>query len=186
MEQELNLPYDRALSEAVWRRVAPELTPFAPLPAPEEREACCMAAPTEDGLVRVQRFIDEEVSMARAYRCRARRAPPAARRTLLRMADEELSHARTLLTAHYLMTGRFYQPPAAAGQEPSMPWCQLLRELYHEEACGGAAYAQAAEDTEDVCLRELFQRLSRAEYGHAAMLLRLLENSLTSGNNLLK
>ena len=50
----------------------------------------------------------------------------------------------------------------------------------------GAAYAQAAEDTEDVCLRELFQRLSRAEYGHAAMLLRLLENSLTSGNNLLK
>ena len=164
MEQELNLPYDRALSEAVWRRVAPELTPFAPLPAPEEREACCMAAPTEDGLVRVQRFIDEEVSMARAYRC----------------------HARTLLTAHYLMTGRFYQPPAAAGQEPSMPWCQLLRELYHEEACGGAAYAQAAEDTEDVCLRELFQRLSRAEYGHAAMLLRLLENSLTSGNNLLK
>ena len=72
MEQELNLPYDRALSEAVWRRVAPELTPFAPLPAPEEREACCMAAPTEDGLVRVQRFIDEEVSMARAYRCHAR------------------------------------------------------------------------------------------------------------------
>ena len=186
MEQELNLPYDRALSEAVWRRVAPELTPFAPLPAPGEREACCMAAPTEDGLVRVQRFIDEEVSMARAYRCHARSAPPAARRTLLRMADEELSHARTLLTAHYLMTGRFYQPPAAAGQEPSMPWCQLLRELYHEEACGGAAYAQAAEDTEDVCLRELFQRLSRAEYGHAAMLLRLLENSLTSWNNLLK
>ena len=186
MEQELNLPYDRALSEAVWRRVAPELTPFAPLPAPEEREACCMAAPTEDGLVRVQRFIDEEVSMARAYRCHARSAPPAARRTLLRMADEELSHARTLLTAHYLMTGRFYQPPAAAGQEPSMPWCQLLRELYHEEACGGAAYAQAAEDTEDVCLRDIFRRFSQAEYGHAASLLHLLESSLTTGNNLLK
>ena len=29
MEQELNLPYDRVLSEAVWRRVAPELTPKA-------------------------------------------------------------------------------------------------------------------------------------------------------------
>ena len=41
MEQELNLPYDRALSEAVWRRVAPELTPFAPLPADEAQEACC-------------------------------------------------------------------------------------------------------------------------------------------------
>ena len=98
--------------------------------------------------------------MARAYRCHARSAPAAARRAMLRMADEELAHARTLLTAHYLMTGKFYQPPAAAGQEPPLPWCQLLREL--------------------------FQRLSRAEYGHAAMLLHVLESSLTSGNNLLK
>ena len=117
---------------------------------------------------------------------RLRASIPAARRALLRMAEEELSHGRTLLAAHYLMTGKCYQPPAAAGQEPPLPWCQLLRELYHEETCGGAAYAQAAEDTEDVCLRELFQRLSRAEYGHAAMLLHLLENCLTSGNNLLK
>ena len=137
MEQELNLPYDRALSEAVWRRVAPELTPFAPLPADEAQEACCMAVPTEDGLTRLRRFIDEEVSMARAYRCHARSAPAAARRAMLRMADEELAHARTLLTAHYLMTGKFYQPPAAAGQEPPLPWCQLLRELYHEETCRG-------------------------------------------------
>ena len=165
MEQELRLPYDRKLSEAVWRRVLPELSPFDPLSEPDET-ACCMAAPPEDGLARLRRLIDEEVSMARAYRCHARCAPPAAR--------------------HYLMTGKCYQPPAAAGQEPPLPWCQLLRELYHEETCGGAAYAQAAEDTEDVCLRELFQRLSRAEYGHAAMLLHLLENCLTSGNNLLK
>ena len=27
MEQELRLPYDRKLSEAVWRRVLPELSP---------------------------------------------------------------------------------------------------------------------------------------------------------------
>ena len=46
----------------------------------------------------------------RAYRCHARSAPAAARRAMLRMADEELAHARTLLTAHYLMTGKFYQP----------------------------------------------------------------------------
>ena len=161
MEQELRLPYDRKLSEAVWRRVLPELSPFDPLSEPDET-ACCMAAPPEDGLARLRRLIDEEVSMARAYRCHARCAPPAARRVLLRMAEEEFSHGRTLLAAHYLMTGKCYQPPAAAGQEPPLPWCQLLRELYHEETCGGAAYAQAAEDTEDVCLRELFQRLSRA------------------------
>ena len=183
MEQELRFACDRRLSEDIWRRVAPELTPFAPEDAVPQ--AGCMAA-EGDWPQRIQRFIDEEVSVARAYRCRARNAPPAARRTLLRMADEEYSHARTLLTVHYLMTGRCYQPPAAVGEEPPMPWCQLLRELYHGETCGGAAYAQAAEDAADVCLQEILHRLSRAEYAHAALLLHLLENTLTSGNNLLK
>lgn len=65
MEQELRLPYDRKLSEAVWRRVLPELSPFDPLSEPDET-ACCMAAPPEDGLARLRRLIDEEVSMARA------------------------------------------------------------------------------------------------------------------------
>ena len=174
MEQELNLPYDRALSEAVWRRVAPELTPFAPLPADEAQEACCMAVPTEDGLTRLRRFIDEEVSMVRAYRCHARSAPAAARRAMLRMADEELAHARTLLTAHYLMTGKFYQPPAAAGQEPPLPWCQLLRELYHEEACGGYNYRRASQETLDPCLQQLLLAFSQDEYRHANAMLCLL------------
>ena len=57
MEQELRLPYDRKLSEAVWRRVLPELSPFAPLSEPDET-ACCMAVPTEDSLARLRRFID--------------------------------------------------------------------------------------------------------------------------------
>ena len=183
MEQEMSPVLDRRLSQEVWQRVAQSLPPLEPEPP---QEACCMAVPTEDGLTRLRRFIDEEVSMARTYRHYARCAPPTARRTLLRMADDELAHARTLLSAHYLMTGKYYQPPTAAGEEPSLPWCQLLRELYHQEACGGWEYGQAAEDTEDVCLQDIFRQLSRTEYGHAAMLLHLLENSLTTGNNLLK
>lgn len=183
MEQERSPVFDRQLSQEVWQRVAQSLPPLEPEPP---QEACCMAVPAEDGLTRLRRFIDEEVSMAWAYRRRARCAPPPARRTLLRMADDELAHARTLLSAHYLMTGKYYQPPAAAGEEPPLPWCQLLRELYHQEACGGWEYAQAAEDTADVCLQDIFRQLSQAEYGHAAAVLHLLENSLTTGNNLLK
>ena len=113
--------------------------------------------------------------MARAYRRQVRCAPPSARRTLLRLSDEELAHARTLLAAHYLLTGRYYRPPTPVGEEPRSSWCRLLRELYREETCGGWAYAQAAEDTEDVCLREIWEELSAAEYRHARQLLSLLE-----------
>ena len=186
MEQEMSTAFDRQLSQEVWQRVAQSLPPLEAEEEEARGAACCMAVPAEDGLMRLRRFIDEEVSMARAYRHYARCAPPPARRTRLRMADDELSHARTLLSAHYLMTGKYYQPPTAAGEELPLPWCQLLRELYHQEACGGWEYARAAEETEDVCLRDIFRQLSRTEYGHAAGLLRLLENSLTTGNNLLK
>ena len=39
----------------------------------------------------------------------------------------------------------------------------------------GLRYAQAAEATEDVCLREIWEELSAAEYRHARQLLSLLE-----------
>jgi len=176
MEQELNIAYDQKLTREVWQRVAQSLPPLE-APAADTGIA---APPPEDSTHRLRRFIDEELSMARAYRRQVRCAPPSARRTLLRLSDEELAHARTLLAAHYLLTGRYYRPPTPVGEEPRSSWCRLLRELYREETCGGWAYAQAAEDT------DIFRRFSQAEYGHAASLLHLLESSLTTGNNLLK
>lgn len=185
MEQELNIAYDQKLTREVWQRVAQSLPPLEASAA--DTGSCGITAPPpEDSTHRLQRFIDEELSLARAYRRQVRCAPPSARRTLMRLSDEELAHARTLLAAHYLLTGRYYRPPTPVGAEPRSSWCRLLRELYREETCGGWAYAQAAEDTEDVCLRDIFRRFSQAEYGHAASLLHLLESSLTTGNNLLK
>ena len=174
MEQELNIAYDQKLTREVWQRVAQSLPPLE-APAADTGSCGIAAPPPEDSTHRLRRFIDEELSMARAYRRQVRCAPPSARRTLLRLSDEELAHARTLLAAHYLLTGRYYRPPTPVGEEPRSSWCQLLRELYREETCGGWAYAQAAEDTEDVCLREIWEELSAAEYRHARQLLSLLE-----------
>lgn len=186
MEQELNIAYDQKLTREVWQRVAQSLPRRWKRPPRIPAAAASPPRRPEDSTHRLRRFIDEELSMARAYRRQVRCAPPSARRTLLRLSDEELAHARTLLAAHYLLTGRYYRPPTPVGEEPRSSWCRLLRELYREETCGGWAYAQAAEDTEDVCLRDIFRRFSQAEYGHAASLLHLLESSLTTGNNLLK
>ena len=61
------------------------------------------------------------------------------------------------------------------GRVERLPWREVLRTRYHAETCGGLRYAQAAEATEDVCLREIWEELSAAEYRHARQLLSLLE-----------
>ena len=126
MEQELNIAYDQKLTREVWQRVAQSLPPLE-APAADTGSCGIAAPPPEDSTHRLRRFIDEELSMARAYRRQVRCAPPSARRTLLRLSDEELAHARTLLAAHYLLTGRYYRPPTPVGEEPRSSWCRLLR-----------------------------------------------------------
>ena len=87
----------------------------------------------------------------------------------------EGSHARRLMGVYYLVTGCCYQPRLQGGRVESLPWREVLRTRYHAETCGGLRYAQAAEATEDVCLREIWEELSAAEYRHARQLLSLLE-----------
>ena len=125
MEQELNIAYDQKLTREVWQRVAQSLPPLE-APAADTGSCGIAAPPPEDSTHRLRRFIDEELSMARAYRRQVRCAPPSARRTLLRLSDEELAHARTLLAAHYLLTGRYYRPPTPVGEEPRSSWCRRL------------------------------------------------------------
>ena len=99
----------------------------------------------------------------------------AARRLLRQLAGEEGSHARRLMGVYYLVTGCCYQPRLQGGRVEHLPWREVLRTRYHAETCGGLRYAQAAEATEDVCLREIWEELSAAEYRHARQLLSLLE-----------
>ena len=87
----------------------------------------------------------------------------------------EGSHARRLMGVYYLVTGCCYQPRLQGGRVERLPWREVLRTRYHAETCGGLRYAQAAEVTEDVCLREIWEELSAAEYRHARQLLSLLE-----------
>ena len=102
-------------------------------------------------------------------------AEPEQLAALRQLAGEEGSHARRLMGVYYLVTGCCYQPRLQGGRVERLPWREVLRTRYHAETCGGLRYAQAAEVTEDVCLREIWEELSAAEYRHARQLLSLLE-----------
>ena len=155
--------------DRIWQRVSPELDPY-----PEVR-AACREPSREPGAGDIPERTDE-LADRRAYLAYAACAPNVAARRLLRqLAGEEGSHARRLMGVYYLVTGCCYQPRLQGGRVERLPWREVLRTRYHAETCGGLRYAQAAEVTEDVCLREIWEELSAAEYRHARQLLSLLE-----------
>ena len=141
-------------AENIPKRTGAAAVPAAPeIPAEPAESGCCLAGRAMGSIRLIQDFIEDELADRRAYLAYAACAPNVAARRLLRqLAGEEGSHARRLMGVYY-----------------------LVRTRYHAETCGGLRYAQAAEATEDVCLREIWEELSAAEYRHARQLLSLLE-----------
>ncbi len=95
-----------------------------------------------------------------------------------RLASDETGHVKALQAALFLLTGGTYPVTVVLPPQPKLLWRDRLRERWHEEARGGAAYARAAERTPDRCLEKLYERLSADEYRYAEALARLLEKSL--------
>ena len=164
----------------VWQRVAPELEPYPAVRStvPAAAANCCIARRREEAEQLVD-FIGHELVDRQVYCQQLRVAPPAARRVLRQLVEEEGGHARRLMGLYYMMTGQCCRtaPPAADGE--CLAWCAFLRRRYEEECAGGYAYAKAAEETEDECLRRTLQRMSADEYRHAEMLVQLWEGNLS-------
>ncbi|MBQ9458485.1 MAG: ferritin-like domain-containing protein [Oscillospiraceae bacterium] len=181
--------YDR-----IWRRVSPELNPYPEVRAaqPEmtmepqlsvlpgaEGESCCMGRAALGSLEPLRGFLREELADAQTYRYLAPLAPTAEGKRLMRqLSAEESGHARTLQSAHFLITGGTYPVTVVLPPQPRLLWRDRLRERFHEEACGAQSYARAAEGTDDVCLRRIFEKLSADEYRHAEAIRRLIEKTL--------
>lgn len=172
----------------IWKRVAPELAPYPPLhedggmtreellalPGAEE-DPCCMGTQAQLAIDVLRGFWQEELADRRRYEQLARHtAQVQARRLFRRLAAEEAGHARKLSAALYLITGEKYSPKVYFGALAPQDYCVQLRELYHEEACGGFNYARAAQETNDLCLKEMLAGFSADEYRHARSILELL------------
>lgn len=163
--------------DRVWQRVAPELAPYPALREPTPAASCCPRRRREEA-ERLGDFIEHELADRQTYCQQMRSAPPAARRVLRQLAEEEGGHARRLMSIYYMMTGQCYHAAMPAADGECLSWCAFLRRRYEEECAGGYAYAKAAEETEDECLRRMLQRMAADEYRHAELLVQLLEGNL--------
>lgn len=187
--------YDFRQHDQIWRRVQPALEPY---PATEtvtvqpadgltaresqlpgaEPDPCCMGTEAALLLNVLEGYIEEEWADRRWYLALSAQAPMWARQSLREIAAEEGGHARRLMAAYYLITGRNCQPRVICGAVSTGDWRTALRQSYHEEVCGGLNYARTADDTTDVCLAKLLNELSADEYRHADRLMSMLERSL--------
>ena len=165
--------------DRVWQRVAPELEPYPDLRAAAPAvPASCHVARRREAAERLADFIEHELADRQVYCEQQRSAPPAARRVLRQLAEEEGGHARRLMGLYYMMTGQCYRAALPAADGACLTWCAFLRRRYEEECAGGYAYTKAAEEAEDECLRRTLQRMAADEYRHAEMLVQLLEGNL--------
>ena len=154
--------------DRIWQRVSPELDPY-----PEVRAACREPSrepgagdiPERTGAAAVPAAPEIPAAPAESGCCLAGRAMGSIR-LIQDFIEDELADRRAYLA---------YAACAPNVAARRLPWREVLRTRYHAETCGGLRYAQAAEATEDVCLREIWEELSAAEYRHARQLLSLLE-----------
>lgn len=165
--------------DKVWQRVAPELNPY---PAVRESESPPAPTPPTPAPPAAAPALTDYIDSALGQRCLYQRyatcAPTiAARRTMYRLAEEELCHARRLAALHYVATGVPYHVPHMEVQKPCLPWQELLRQWWQEECCSGEAFFRAAQAAENPCLRETLHQLSQEEFRHAESLLQLLEGN---------
>lgn len=194
---------DEAAFARVWGRVMPRDRadcPFVVEP-PAEDTAAALPAPVsasggghihldgtaEDGVPclgaaslsyapLLQRFVDGSTAQWRLYQSLSRRSGPVYARTLGGLAAAELTHAKRLAAACFLITGVRYWPADAAGRTPpagALP--ALLRGAFQGEQRSASAFLAAAAETADPALRTLFLELAEDEAGHAAQIRRLLE-----------
>lgn len=179
--------YDYRKYDRIWKRVSPELNPYPDVRAEAEEDAaesgesaeqmCCRNGAAPDTAALLEECIDGEAADRCAYLTYIRCAPAYARRRLQMMAADEERHIRRLLTVYYLLTGSCYRPAIPACPPNGLPWCPLLRQMYHQANADARRYEQMAEGMEDSCLREIFTELAADERCHTRQILQMLEKS---------
>ena len=156
----------------------PENKEGAPAEAAPLRQ-CCLGQAAAESAEALKGFLLEELAESRCCMSLSRQTGNRnAARLLRRAALEKREAARRLQAACYLITGTCCptETPPAHIRFGSLP--EALRYCYHQDACNGFAYRQAAEEAADPCLSALLEELSRQSCRRAEAILRLLGEAL--------
>lgn len=183
MEHSLAPAYDTALAAAVWQRVSPALPAFPGTgPAAEGlRPLLQQGTDTETAL---GCLVEKGAQLCMAGRRCGQGAPRNVRAALFRLAQEQQQTLRTLLAAHYLFTGRWRQPSRPTPVEE--PWLAAVRRVFLLETALERDCRSLARDTEETGFGRLLTAQAEAAAHRAQRLAALLENTLTTGDPLLK
>ena len=138
-------------------------------------QPCCMGLDARGALQALKGFMEEELAESRCCAALSRQVCSRnAARLLRRMAMEKREAARRLQAACYLIDGTCCTPEVPLERTRFSSLAEALRHCYHQDACNGYAYQQAAESTADPCLAALLNELSHQSYRRADTVMRML------------
>jgi rubrerythrin len=129
-----------------------------------------------DDLKTLREFMDDEASDGAYYRALAKKYPKSCK-TFSAMAADEERHLRELRAAYFIMTGNVYTPKVDPVQIAS--FTSSLRKQYLGEAEGAKAYTEAAGQTKNQKLRNIYLSHAQDESRHRDTLESMLRAALS-------
>ena len=176
-ETEITLPEESGeiSSPQEERSLAPISEQQGEVPGEAPMAQCCMGVDARGAMEALKGFLEEELAESRCCMSLSRQVCSRnAARLLCRMAMEKREAARRLQAACYLINGTCCPVEAPLEHTRFSSLAEALRHCYHQDACNGFAYHQAAEGTADPCLAALLEELSRQSYRRADSVMRML------------
>ena len=165
----------------IWKRVMPEEREDCPIeivkqprpdPPPAGERPQRQPGPTHPMAPFLRQQIGGELQDWQDYLALSRRGNGVLRG----IAAQELTHARRLSAAYFLLTGIRFLPMERARPRRMANRAAALRERFQAEREDEARYRQAARDAGgDETLRTLFLALAEEEAAHAAQIQQILE-----------
>ena len=155
-----------------------ECSPHLGCDFPDGEDIPCLGPSSAVYGAQLQRQTVDALDCWQVYRQLARRAGGGiCARTLTTLAAEKMKSARRLAAAYFLISGVRWWPADQLAPRPLPSFHGMLRRGFLSEQQRAQAYDDAAGDTGDSALAQLYRELARQSREHSNTLRTILEQS---------